>query len=408
MTPADRNKWALVVAGLVLLALAGSGVYWFFDNYERREREVLSDPSREAVRNPYLAAERYLSRLGYEAETLRGRNRLKNPPAASGALVVHDAGPSLSPYEEEQLLNWVTGGGHLVLVPRRAWDEDTESSSNHLFDRFGVRLRHAANDSQSDDETGIETPAVDGRRPVAIRRTDPASGSVQRYQVAFNPSRSLEDSSLVAEESVYGTRGIHMLAWTHGAGRLTVFSDNGFMLNDTIGDYDHAWFVSDLLQGHDRIWFLVDAAMPPLTSLMWRYIPEAVASAILLGLLWLWRAAATHGPRHRTRARVRRNVIEHLDAVAAFAWRHDRRALIDRSRMLVETRWIRRHPRLNQLDEPSRCAWIAERTGLDPEHVRSALYASSTDEHSIIRSAALQQRLIGFLGGPADTVEEKT
>lgn len=404
MTPAERNRWALVIGGVALMALAATWVLWFLDNYERRERTVRGDASAEARGNPYLAAQRYLSRLGYGVASMRGRGRLKSPPDRIGTLLVHDAGPSLPAENEARLLDWVAGGGHLVLVPRRVVDPETTAGWNHLYQRFGVRLHRRVAEPGEEDEPEPE-PVVPDEAPDLVTVEVPEGGA---YRVAFDPALYLEDTAPEAQEVLAGERGAHMLGFEHGAGRVTVFSDNKFMLNERIGEHDHAWFVSDLVKDHDRAWFLTDTGMPPLTRMLWRHAPEASLSAILLGLLALWRAAVTHGPRLGAGTRVRRDLIEHLEAAAAFAWYRDPdRALLQRGRTALERQWRRRHPGLHRMDEVDRCAWIAARSGLTEDAVRRALLEPPRDEQSLIEHTVAQQKLAGALSPRTETIEER-
>lgn len=401
MTPADRNRLTLIIGGAVIIALAAVWTHWFLQNYDRRERLVRGDVAAKARRNPYLAAERYLSRLGYRVDSIRGRGRLKSPPAEKGALVVHDAGPSLTVQDETRLMNWVAEGGHLVLVPRRVFDAEAVSARNNLYERFGVRLHSRRPETAASGGGPASVAAPD----IVVAQREAADGA---HRVAFDPALYLEHTGPAAYRALSGEHGVHMLAFRNGTGRVTVFSDNGFMLNERIGEYDHAWFLSDLLGSHEQVWFLTDASMPPLTDMMWRYAPEATLSGILLALLWLWRAGTIHGPRLRGRSRGRRDITEHLEAVAAYAWYRDpSRELMHRSRLVVEQQWRRRYPKLNRMDESYRCAWIADRVDMKEEAVRRALYASPDDEQSLIDDTAVQQKLVRFLSQRTDPIEER-
>lgn len=396
MATSASNRWILAFGASLLLALVGAWVYWFVQNFERGERTVRRGLSQEARGNPYLAAQRYLDRLGYAVETLRGREHLKTPPPYPGALVVSDPGPGLPPVEEAQLLDWVGAGGHLVLVPRRVWNEDTGSSGNGLLDRLGVRLhRRPYEPGDADGDEGGESRA--SREIVTVQ----TSAAGRPYLASFDGTRYLEDAGGTARWVLDGEHGAHVLRWKRDAGWITVLSDDGFLRNDRIGELDHAWLVSDLLQDHDQVWLLIDSSIPPLTTWLWRHAPQAVVSLGLLVILWLWRASLTHGPRRRPRHRVRRNIIEHLAAAAAFSWQRDGgRGLLDGSRACIAAAWKRRYPGLARMDQRARCEWIADQTGLPAEQVAKALYEPPVDEQTLIRSTAVQQQLLDFLRRP--------
>jgi len=393
MTPSARNRWMLLAGGLLLALLVAAWLLWFFQNFERAERNVRSGLSAEARRNAYLAAERYLARLGYGVEATRDRSWLKSPPESPGALVVSNPGPDLPPAAEQRLLDWVAVGGHLVLTPRRAWNADGGTGGHGIVERLGARLQRRPS---RPEETPEGTPAGpgDARGIVDVAAVGTSA------DVAFDRALYLEDTAGAADRRIDGEHGAHLLSWRRGAGRITLLSDDGFMRNERIGLHDHAWFLSHLLRDQQQVWLLVDASVPPLTTWLWRQAPGMVVSVVLLGLIMLWRAARTHGPRLRAGDRVRRNIIEHLGAAAAYAWRRDRgRGLLDGSRQAVESVWNRRYPGLRQMARQDRCEWIAERTGLTRAEVAATMFEEPEDEQSLVRVSNLQQQLIGRDGG---------
>ena len=104
-----RSRVLLSLLFLLLLSLLGWGVVWFLDNYEQRSREIRSDVSPLARRNPLLAAEWFLDRLGIPSDSLSGRDHLLNPPSQPGLLLVNRLGGSLPPARQKALQEWVAG-----------------------------------------------------------------------------------------------------------------------------------------------------------------------------------------------------------------------------------------------------------------------------------------------------------
>jgi hypothetical protein len=74
----------LLALGVVL---AGGTWWWFERNFERQTRQVEQGQSAEARRNPFLAAERFLNRLGIDARSASARNccarRRRSPTCSS-------------------------------------------------------------------------------------------------------------------------------------------------------------------------------------------------------------------------------------------------------------------------------------------------------------------------------------
>jgi hypothetical protein len=398
MNPEAKNRLAQILLGLLLLFVMGGSALWFFDNFERREREVRSEHSPQARRNPFLAAERYLGRLGFEVQSLSGRKWLTQPPAEPGVLLVNHLGPSLPPEREEALLHWVERGGHLIVVARQTWDDDTQSNGNSLLDRLGVRVHRHEVPEEDGDDTDSEIDLVQ----MQLDKEQNASGNPV-YEMTFRADRVLEDGDGNAGWSLAGEQGVHLLEWGWGKGWITVLSDNELLTNDAIGDRDNAWFLSYLVSGEQNIWLLYSSNMPSLLTLLWRNTPYLVVSAALLLVLFIWHLTQRSGPLLVETTRVRRNLLEHLQAAAGFAWHTDRAELLfSGSQARVEQRWRRRHPVLERLGNEERSQWIANKTGLADKAVLEALYGTPDSEQALIRVSAIQQKLMKHLSRTAN------
>ncbi|MGD9171569.1 MAG: DUF4350 domain-containing protein, partial [Candidatus Thiodiazotropha sp.] len=131
-----RNSGVPIAAGLIMLALIG-GVFafWFMSNFEYVSEQVRGNMGVEARRNPLLAAERYLTRLGISSSSQTGRQLLSEPPSQPGLLLVRDLGPPLPQSRVNSLLTWVERGGTLVVTPGSA----IEGRVGHpLLEQFSV------------------------------------------------------------------------------------------------------------------------------------------------------------------------------------------------------------------------------------------------------------------------------
>lgn len=389
-----RGKSTLIIFSLLLAGLIGWGVQWFLENFEQKTWETRTEVSPQARRNPLLAAERFLSRLGVASESISGRDRLLSLPKEPGLLLVNHLGLSLPPEREKALLDWVRRGGSLVITPGQEWDQEQESGGNHLLDELGVRLSI----SHSDSEDAGDEESDSKIEPIAIN----FPGYYQPIEIEFNPARLLVDAKGTAE---WGARregredGYHLLQYNLGKGRLTVLSDNDFLSNDAIGKRDHALLLGLLVNGHDRAWLLYSSNMPSLLYLLWRYATQLVISVVGLLLLLLWRMTQSSGPRLESSETARRNLMEHLRAAADYAWHTDRaRRMFQASRSAIDQEWHRRHPILGQLEPAEKCEWIAERTGLAPRAVESALYADYAGEQEFIKMSAVLQKLATLRG----------
>jgi len=392
-----NNKRVGIAVAVLLIGLMGWGVYWLVANHERQYREIRVGVSAEARRNPFLAAERFLRGLGLESESVPSREYLLRPPETTGVLLVNRLSPNLSPAHEQALLEWMQDGGHLIVTANREWDEEGERPRNPLLERYGVRLRIQVPTEESEDAAETVQSDGDGDEDSEPYTPLPVSfpGYQGRVQVAFQNSRLLEETTELADWAVDGEEGAHLLQFRIGQGRLTVLSDHRFLVNDHIGEGDHALFLALLTAGERRVWLLYSSRMPSLFTLLWRAAPYLVSSALVLVGIWLWSLTLRTGPLLRRETRVRRNLLEHLDAAANYAWQTDRAGgMFSSSQKVLEQAWRRRHPALDRLERRERCERIAELAGLAAPVVEAALYGRVDKEQAFIRASAVQQQLL--------------
>ncbi len=385
-----RDKLSIALAAFLAALLVAGAAWWFLSNFERATRESRSAVSQEARKNPLLAADYFLSRIGIESESVSGRGQLLKMPQEPGLLLVSHLGPSLPPERETALLNWIEDGGHLVITPEQEWDEESESSGNHLFDELGIELVIIDMDELKDQISG--TSSSEKAKLTVIDYP----GVERPLNIAFQSQRILLDSKEQAQWGGWDEQGgYHLLQYAIGQGRVTVLSDNRFLTNNQIGKEDHALLLWLLARNHDRAWLLYSSNMPSLIRLLMSNAPQLMVAALILLWLAVWHLGLTSGPRLTASTFLRRNLLEHLQAAALFSWRIDRgEKMFESSRRAVEQEWQRRHPILDRLDRRGRCEWIGEQTGLSARAVESALYGDYSGEQEFIRISSLLQKLV--------------
>ena len=144
MTSAHRNG-RLVGAGvlvlLVVLALLGA---WFRHTFHRVEKTLYLPPTGEAAYNPLYALAKTLEADGVK---VNARQRLlldDNALAPTDTLLLFNDPRTLSPPDAERLLDWVEGGGHLLVrTPLFSPGEDVagpDAPRVPLLDRLSVWL----------------------------------------------------------------------------------------------------------------------------------------------------------------------------------------------------------------------------------------------------------------------------
>jgi len=396
MAPEQRTL-ALVLTGLLLIGMAAFTA-WFLTSFERRTQEIPIGAAAAARRNPMLAAERFLTRLGIPVESSAGRGLLRQLPPVTDTLVVNGLGP-LSTARQAALRAWLQDGGRLVVEAVDLWDDaaDAEAASDDaapaaapdpddLPGAFGIRLRETAEDAEENsgadrDQVLAKAPWLPGGEPLSV---------------AFHPDWYLEAPGVAdATEIIAGGR-TRMVRLPVGAGMLTVSSDHLFLTNDRIGRHDHALFLAYLVQPAPggKVWLLYDSAVPWLGTLLWTAAPAGISAAAILVLVWAWSMSARLGPLEQAPDRRRRDLIEHLDAAGAFLWRHGRAAgLVEATRRQVLAVWQRRRPELHQLEPEDQIAGIAAASGLLPQQVSAAVTTQADDARGFIEQTKVLKAL---------------
>ncbi len=125
----------LAVLGLALLALISWGLYVSIEFYEETED---SGWSVEALRNPYLAAQRFMTQSGIDVTDVDNLARLDQLDGL-GTLFFSDANQVQTPRQLQQLLDWLEAGGTVIYSANSLDHED-----DLLLAEFGVEVERAA------------------------------------------------------------------------------------------------------------------------------------------------------------------------------------------------------------------------------------------------------------------------
>lgn len=402
----QSNRLATFAVLFLLVVLFGYVGYWIYTHYEREEVEVRTGESAAARRNPWLAAEQLLDRLGIRVESRSGRQYLTSPPASFGVLFVRDLGAPLPKARQDALLAWVEAGGHLVLSPGLVRDTD---SGHSLLARFGITLEgnregeteiKSGPDRKGDSETATQSKPADASETDAETEIPVISlpDSEEELHIGFDADRWFTVDSDYEHWEAPGDDAPNLLMFPWGDGRVTFLSDDRFWDNGRIGNQDHALLLARLAEGYDRAWLLYSSQMPSLPRLLWRKAPYLVTSLALLTVLLLWWMARRTGPRLYHAYDQRRDLLEHLQAAAEFAWRTDRSTgLLETGRRQVERRWLISHPRLQHMAPAERCNWLAEHTGMTARSIEQALYGDAAEGAQLIKNTTILQRLLSAL-----------
>lgn len=366
MRASSIRAWVAALSVLAVLGLAAFVVYGI--GFVEYEADV--GYRGEARRNPMLAAERTLERLGHDVESSLYLGAL---PETDALLVLRQSGRFLSPFDVDRLLEWVGLGGHLsVLFPGDAEFEDAlendvaeERLSHPILDalQLGVRL-----DPSAEREIQVDF----GR---GLRR------------VKFAGRMSLVDEQAMSDVYSGDAMLARVLSVEHGYGRITLFVGDDWATNAEFGELDHAYILDDLasFDGERRqVRFVLGERPPGLLALVWEHGWTAVLSLAALVALVLWRRSFALGPRLPELPSGRRDFSEHLRATGEFLWRHRlSTALLEAPRTALRSRVASTRPEWLAQGDSALVAGLAAHVGLERQRVARALDAEVADRDAV-------------------------
>jgi hypothetical protein len=340
---------------IALIALVATNLEWVDESVEPEFHG-------EARRNPLLACERLLTRLGLPAES---RPRLGKLPDSDHVLVLRTTGRFLPRPLEERLLEWAAEGGHLiVLFPSEP--EVREQIEGALEEgRFELAVARELGVRCKDDPSLRQEVEIDfGEGPLRMR---------------WGGSLAFEDPLGRAEVVLGDSMEARLLSIVHELGRVTLVADDRWADNEGLGDaeHDHAravWQMVGLEGGRTGAVLVYGEEATGLILLIAREGWMVVASLAALVAAYLWRIGARFGPLLPELPRDRRDFSEHVVASGEFLWRTGARtALLAAPRDEIRRRlgWAR--PHLASANAEERHAALAELSGLPRERVARAL-----------------------------------
>ena len=341
-----RYAWAAIAAAVAVAI----GV-WCYANFEWVSERRYVGYRGEAARNPLLALQRLAERMGAGVTVVRRAADLDDV-SAGGTLVLTRSRHGMSAARVQRLVDWVNGGGHLIVEAERPDERDA------LLDALRVGRSVATAPPKS---AGVRLPGAD--RVYAVELGGMLLTDFERRGAPAQPPGAA-------------------LHFNHGAGVVTVLPSLWFVTNDAIGRNDHADFAWTLLElGPDarpapvtRVLIAPRFESPSLVEWLLERGSPALATGLVLLVLWLWRASRLFGPVLPKQRPERRRLLDHLRASGRYQWAAGAGPrLLAGAREAALTRISRMRPGLADLPPAERVARFAELTGLARSEIDLAL-----------------------------------
>ncbi len=397
-----RIVWiTLLVVGLLVLVGA-----WFVANYEQVPFKQRLDEEPEARRNPHLALERFLARMGRPLARQTDARSLDALPPGGVLILDRNRRHHMNPVRTERLMAWVAAGGYLIVVPEYSGVSDPVCRKLGVGE-FKSNKKELMN-LQEDDEEDEDKPPEQARPPtmpkppktIAVAVPGAARPLVVNYWTRGHAAGKLKPDWRAGDAN-YGAQFLH---YSVGSGHVTVADGlTQLVSNRNIGEHDHA----------ELLWTLIQTYQPdptqPVTLMsklsvpsLWDWLAESAWTAVIAGLvllaLWIWRIVPRFGPAMPEPDASRRELREHLTALGRYVWRAgglDHWLHVAREDFL--TRLALRHPAVAALAPEAQAGELARMTERSASLIAAALYGPAASPHSFTLAMRTLRNLERFL-----------
>lgn len=404
-----RLHWVLLI---VALLMAGALAAVFFTQLERKKVTIKFGPAAEARANPRLAAMKLLERFKLKTRTLRDPAVLPG----KGALVLLPSEVFLDASRIERWRQWVEEGGILMVglgldaaardqllagVTRvedfqEAKAKDGESGDSAEPGKAAEPGAPAnAEDADGEEEEEEEAETADPETAPALDEIGaadsedyytfaPLVGTEPELRLAIHPRWVMNRADFDRCRSGYFLdEGGVVAIFQQGQGYLVVLADDTIFDNERIAGVDHALFLWHLVKYFEdppEVAVLLGDRIG-LAGYLWRYAWPFLVALALLTFFFVWERAPRFGPLAEARRVGQRGLRAHLQAAAAFLWRHhEQPALIEPLRAEVQRRARMAIPGWPGFTPEKRRAELARIARLPEPAIDAALLHSPGDD----------------------------
>lgn len=443
-------KAKLTVYTLLGFIVVGLG-YVLFTQFEFYEEEIDQGWSHKARKNPYLAAQQFLTRLDTPVQMETNFQFLDQLPY-SNTLFISNSRQVITDKQADKIINWMKGGGHIITVAS-PYDEDEVDLLLSYFDVYQTetdcecdsvspfRSQNPISDNtqDNDSESGEiqklseqmkehnrklrETMAkdlagetIDQKQDSTTEKNAPEQLTQlsfnhysERLNIQFDRHHSLTHPVMYEDEQTISDphypapfywrgsdQGTHFMQFEVGKGLLTVMSDGDLWKSFLIDQYDHAYLLKVLTDNSEQVFIVYGVEMPSLWDLTVHYALEFLVAFLLWLTAWLIYRSRRFGPIRQYNVTTRRSIAEHIQACTDFLWRHDQyQQLISSVRQDTLRQMQLHNPLFNQLDKSEQVRLICEKTQLSDKEIQQALFEDIPKNESIFSQTIALLQIIG-------------
>ncbi len=398
--------------GLILVGLVGWGLYMSIEIYEETEE---SSWSIDALRNPYLAAQKFMTASDIEVTDVDSLARL-DELTGLGTLFFSDANQVQTPRQLEQVMNWLELGGNVIYTA-----DEVSHDDDMLLLEFSVEVdwREFEVEEETEEKSLSETMREynrqieegKSREEIAKSLNDEEvsitlvqfSDDIGEVEVAFNDAKILSHLYILDSENdtehkpfswSYSEHGIHMMQFEIGSGLLTIVSDPGIWTSYHIDRYDHAYLLWLLSSGEGNFAILRSVLRDSVWVLMRQNATELLLAVGLLILIWIWRTTYRFGRLVPSDMSHSRALGEHFSSISHYLWhRRQGHYLVEPLRARVLRRASLTLGEFSRVDQARQFELIALRCDLNPDAITRAFRSDEFNETSFVQTVRLLKHI---------------
>ncbi len=370
----------------ILLILSAYLCFWLYQNYSWVEEQKEVGFQGIAKRQPLLAAEFFLRKMGLHSQSVNGLMAFRDMHKGPDSILIATRRETLNTKLNNKLLQWLNNGGHLIVQARYCTDENRQEQADFIYQKFGLCVKPIKEQEDETDTLKIslnnssESTDIDVYFPYWEVLVQQPPGSA-KGQADYDLNWKIADKF-----------GLYALQFAVGQGQLTVLTTTDIFTNEYIEQYDHARFLLQLVQSQDAlnsVWLVSVDDMPSLWSWLWQNAWYVMVSLSLLFVLWLWRYPLRFGPVLDDPPIQRRQLLEHIKASAYYRWHYKQlpRLLAAVQEQLWE-QIQQLHPVIHRDDKQQAFALLEGITRIKQDKIEAALTPSEK-----INEAEFEQKI---------------
>jgi hypothetical protein len=411
-------SWFIIIIATLLTGY----LYWFYTHFEKVVEENDIGAIKEAKINPFYAAEKFLEKTGKKSTSQKnyslidsyvdgldkkimndennsknfspnntGTELLENEEVSQQAtkislepydtLIIESHRVGLSESKKTKLKNWLSAGGHLVILATELYDDDLGLSKDAFVDELGLRLYENSGRTWQEDEDDEFTK-------ISFKDTEAIT------EIHFNNNNYIQDTTDTST-FIGGNESTNFFAqYEYDEGMVTVVTDMDIWKNDLIAKHDHAMFLYQLVGGADQVWFLYNTLQPSLISIMVDLIPLVIISFIIILLLALFSASWRKGSPEFDDERIQREFMLHIEAAGEFSYRNDHGVILLKGLMdSLESKLTKSIHQYKKLSVHNKIEKLSQLTGLSKKELEILWHDVETTQDSFVEKVLLVQTI---------------